>query len=307
MLLRRYNLNLLPILRELLRTKSVRQTAESVGLGQPAVSAALARLREMFQDDLLVMVGRKLELTERAEQLIDQTERAYVEAEVLLKPRTFDPKAETRRFIIATADYVTVLLAPRLAGLLAEQAPNASVQFIDLAINVEAKLMRGAIDVAIMPDHTVEALSADAASMPLFEDKSVIIASRRNPPFKGKLTRKVYEQARHAMFQVSARSDVTYQSLVLRTNKITQHNVVLVQQFLALPAIVEQSDCLSLVQRRLAELFQRNYEIDLYPTPFEAPPLSIRAYWSRTVERDPAHVWFRKLLASANPVGKSIR
>ena len=307
MLLRRYNLNLLPILRELLRTRSVRQTAESVGLGQPAISAALARLREIFQDDLLVMVGRKLELTERAEQLIDQTERAYIEAEMLLKPRSFDPKAETRRFVVATADYVTVLLAPRIAGLLAEQAPNASIQFIDLATNVEAKLMRGAIDVAILPDHTVEALSADAASMPLFEDRSVVIASRRKPPFKGKLTRKVYEQARHAMFQVSARSSVTYQSLVLRANQIDQRNVVLVQQFLTLPAIVEQSDCLSLVQRRLAELFQRSYEIDLYPPPFEAPPLSIRAYWGRTVERDPAHVWFRSLLVASNPVGRSIR
>lgn len=307
MLLRRYNLNLLPILRELLRTRSVRRTAESVGLGQPAVSAALARLREIFQDDLLVMVGRKLELTERAEQLIDQTERAYLEAEILLQPRSFDPKAETRRFVVATADYVTVLLAPRVARLLAEQAPNASVQFIDLATNVEAKLMRGSVDVAILPDHTVEALSTEAASMPLFEDRSVVIASRRKPPFKGKLTRKVYENARHAMFQVSARSDVTYQSLVLRTNQISQRNVVLVQQFLILPAIVEHSDCLSLVQRRLAELFQRSYEIDLYPPPFEAPPLAIRACWSRTVERDPAHVWFRNLLASSNPVGKSIR
>lgn len=307
MLLRKYNLNLVPILRELLRTRSVIRTAESVGLTQPAVSAALSRLREIFQDDLLVMVGRKLELTERAQQLIEQTERVFVEAEVLLQPRSFDPAAETRRFIVATADYVTVLLAPRIAGLLAAQAPNASVQFIDLATNVEAKLMRGAVDVAILPDHTVEALSTGAASMPLFEDKSVIIASRKHKPFKGKLTRKVYEQARHAMFQVSARSDVTYQSLVLRTNKITQRNVLLVQQFLALPAIVEQSDCLSLVQRRLAELFQRNYEIDIYAPPFEAPPLSIRAYWSRTVERDPAHVWFRALLAQANPVGKSIR
>ena len=143
--------------------------------------------------------------------------------------------------------------------------------------------------------------------MPLFEDRSVVIASRRKPPFKGKLTRKVYEQARHAMFQVSARSSVTYQSLVLSANQIDQRNVVLVQQFLTLPAIVEQSDCLSLVQRRLAELFQRSYEIDLYPPPFEAPPLSIRAYWGRTVERDPAHVWFRSLLAASNPVGRSIR
>lgn len=72
-------------------------------------------------------------------------------------------------------------------------------------------------------------------------------------------------------------------------------------------AIVEQSDCLSLVQRRLAELFQRNYEIDLHPPPFEAPPLSIRAYWSRTVSATRRMLHFRKLLAAANPVGESIR
>ena len=86
LLLRRHNLNLLPILRELLRTRSVSRTAEIVGLSQSAVSAALARLRETYNDDLLVMVGRRLELTEKGAQLIEPTERACLEVEGLLRP-----------------------------------------------------------------------------------------------------------------------------------------------------------------------------------------------------------------------------
>ena len=154
MLLRRHNLNLLPILRELLRTRSVSRTAEIVGLSQSAVSAALARLRETYNDDLLVMVGRRLELTEKGAQLIEPTERACLEVEGLLRPSQFDPSTESRRFVVATADYVTFLLGPALTQMFAERAPNASVYFVDVPSDLQAQILRGAIDVVAVPADT---------------------------------------------------------------------------------------------------------------------------------------------------------
>lgn len=299
MLLRRHNLNLLPILRELLRTRSVSRTAEIVGLSQSAVSAALARLRETYNDDLLVMVGRRLELTEKGVQLIGPTEQACMEIESLLRPPQFDPATETRRFVVATADYVTFLLAPTLAQLFAQQAPNASVYFVDVSGDLQSQIVRGAVDVVAIPADTASGLARDISSAVLFEDDMVVIASRRLRSFEGTLTREIYEASRHARFRMSPKNTATHQDVNFRQLGIEQHDLVMVQQFLSLPGIVETSSTLALVQRRLAERFQRSHEIDIFEAPFALSPISLTAYWGRSVERDPAHAWFRNLLHQA--------
>lgn len=299
LLLRRHNLNLLPILRELLRSCSVARTAEAVGLSQSAVSAALARLREIYGDELLVMVGRRLELTEKGQQLVEQTERACLEIETLLRPSEFDPSSETRRFVLCAADYITFVLAPSVTRAMAERAPRASVHFVDYGRDLESQLLRGLIDIVAMPDSSAGPLLDQARTAPLFSDQIVIISSSRHKTFNGPLTRKLYERARHAMFQISADSENSHEARILRKVGVKQENVVLVEQFLTLPAIVETSDCLALVQRRLAERFQRSHDIEIHEAPFETTTLDIRAYWPRSADRDPAHRWFRDLLIEA--------
>jgi DNA-binding transcriptional LysR family regulator len=297
-LLRRHNLNLLPILRELLRTRSVGRTAEIVGLSQSAVSAALARLRKTYDDDLLVMVGRKLELTEKGAQLIEQTERACLEVEALLRPPAFDPSTESRRFVIATADYVAFLLAPALARLVAQQAPQASIHFIDVPTDLVPQLVRGTIDAVVIPEDTSKGVAEQTASALLFIDDMVVIASKAHRAFEGPLTRDVYEASRHARFKMSPLT-MSHQDFSLRNAGIWQHDIMVVQQFLTLPGIVEGSGCLALVYRRLAEHFLRSHDIEILPPPFDISPISVTAYWGRSVQRDPAHAWFRTLLMQA--------
>ena len=79
---------------------------------------------------------------------------------------------------------------------------------------------------------------------------------------------------------------------------VRHRDIILVEQFLTLPAIVEATGCLALVQRRLAERFIRNYDIEIHSPPFETAPVAIRAYWSRSADRDQAHGWFRDLLVT---------
>ncbi len=298
MLLRRHNLNLLPILRELLRTRSVARTAETVGLSQSAVSTALARLRETYCDDLLVMVGRKLELTERGRQLVQPTERACQEIESLLQPTTFDPLTETRRFVVCAADYITYLLAPKLARSLTKLAPKASIQFVDYGPDLPSQLSLGAIDLLAIPESSAGQLKSQAKCAPLFSDEIVVISSKQKA-FRGKLTREVYEESRHAMFRLSEKNSGSHEARILRKMGIKHQDVILVEQFLTLPAIVESSDCLALVQRRLAERFQQIHDISIHVAPFDTDPLNVMAFWASSADRDPAMRWFRDLVISA--------
>lgn len=298
MLLRRHNLNLLPVLRELLRTRSVSRTAENIGSSPSAVSSALGRLREIYGDELLVLVGRRMELSAKALALIEPTERACRDAEELLGRAAFEARLTSRRFLIETADYATYLLAPALAACFAQEAPRASVHFSEYRANPGARLSRGAIDALVIPEDASGQLRDVANSARLFADDFVVIASMHHRAFQGALTRDIYESARHAIFRLP--DDDERPDARARPHRNVQHNnVVFVESFLALPAVVERTDCLALVQRRLALRFRQSHAIEIHPLPFEAQPLVVSVCWSKARERDPALGWLRERLADA--------
>jgi LysR family transcriptional regulator, nod-box dependent transcriptional activator len=302
MLLRQHNLNFIPVLRELLRTQSVGKTANAVGLSPSGVSAALARLRETFEDELLVPVGRKLQLTQKGLALIEQTERVCADMELLLRPSRFEACAADNTFVVATADYVSFLLAPRVADLLSRDAPKVTVRFIDIPPDYREGLGRGDLDFVVVSSGPAKDLAPWTASTVFLSDDMVVIASRRHRGFKKTLSRAIYESSPHVAFQMLARSrPADYESVTLSALGIKQKNRVTVQQFLALPAIVQNTNCLALVQRRLADAFRKSYEIDVFAPPFEMPPLVLTAHWRRVTEADPASIWFRDLMRRALP------
>jgi LysR family transcriptional regulator, nod-box dependent transcriptional activator len=300
-LLRQHNLNFIPVLRELLRTQSVGETAEAVGLSPSGVSAALARLRETFDDELLVPVGRKLQLTQKGRSLIEQTERVCADMELLLRPSRFEPRTAENTFVVATADYVSFLLAPRMAGLLAAEAPKVCVRFMDIPSDYRDALGRGDLDFVVVSRGPAQDLVPWTASTPFLNDDMVVIASRRQRGFASTLTRAAYESSPHVAFQLSRGRVSDHEALALNALGIRQKNRIIVQQFLALPAIVQDTHCLALVQRRLADAFRESYEIDVFPPPFNMPPLELTAHWRRVTDSDPASVWFRDLMRRALP------
>ena len=132
--LRKVNLDLLPVLHELLRTRSVTRTARSLNMTQPAVSRALRQLRSAFDDQLLVSPGRNARLTDRATALAGPLGRTLGELDLLLKPSgPFDPSTEAVHLVINTADYVAQLLAPVLTGICAREASHVVLEFTWLA------------------------------------------------------------------------------------------------------------------------------------------------------------------------------
>lgn len=307
MLLRRYNLNYIPILRELLRTKSVGRTAEIVGLSQSTVSGSLASLRQIFEDELLVMVGRGLQLTEKGAQLLDQVERACAELELLVRPREFDALTEPRRFVVATVDYVAFLLAPRLERILARAAPLASIQFTDLPEDIDAGLNRGEIDVAIFSSQVAAARKVTSASDPFFEDEMVVIASREGKAFSGPLTREIYETSSHVVYRHSVPMAESHENISLQDEGLLQRDRLYLQQFLVLPYVIQGSSSLAVVQRLLAEAFVDSHALEIFSPPFRVPPLALRTYWGKTASRDPALRWLKTILLQACPEPRALQ
>lgn len=148
--LRSVDLNLLTVLAVLLEERSVTAASKKLGMSQPAVSQALARLRALFKDELLVRVGRGLEATQRAIGI--QPELAEVMAAIrhILIPEVFQPGTTIRSFTIACPDHMALLLGERLLPVLRSQAPGISIRFVGVSDAIRDEIVKRSLDLAVI-------------------------------------------------------------------------------------------------------------------------------------------------------------
>src|SRR5215468_11251628 len=198
--LRKVNLDLLPVLHQLLRTKSVTRTAQSFGMTQPAVSRALRQLRVAFDDPLLVSPGRNARLTDRAQAVATPLARALGDLDLLLMPaHPFDPASEAVHLVINTADYVTQLLAPILSEICAREAPHVVLEFTWSGTRNAEDLAR--VDFMIGPRAFGQALGKRIGSLPLWRDDMVCIAAMDNRSVSERLTPAQFQATRYVAFR----------------------------------------------------------------------------------------------------------
>lgn len=144
-----FDLNMLVILAQLLRTRSVTRTARHMGVSQPAISRSLAQLRDLLGDPLLVRTGTGMALTRRGEELAEPVEAWLAATTTLLAPPHFDPAELQRRFRIASTDFgVAAVVAPAL-GAIMRAAPGTSIDIVPLGSDMARALTAGEVDLVI--------------------------------------------------------------------------------------------------------------------------------------------------------------
>ena len=185
MTLRSFDLNLAPALCALLEERNVTRAAERLSMGQPAMSAALARLRRHFDDPLLVRDGREYRLSTFAESLLEPVRAAMTALDfTAIGRQAFNPAMDARSFTIATSDYVAlVFLRPLLAGL-AHEAPQVRLRLVPITLGMGDALRRGALDLVLLPMELANELHG-LPRKALFEDRFVLAADRANPALAG--------------------------------------------------------------------------------------------------------------------------
>lgn len=292
--LRRVNLDLLPILHELLRTCSVTATARALGITQPAVSKALRQLRELFDDVLIVQHGRAAHLTDRGQALVAPLAELLSGVGQLMEPAlAFDPATERLHIVIVTADYVSVLLAPQLAQLCAVEAPHCDVLFVERAADLEA------VDFMIAPRPFGRTLGKRIASAPLWRDEMACIAAARDARWGEVVAAEDFRAARKVVYQVGERTSLDTAALVQPTSVLEASPVCGVPNFLVIGAVVEQADCVALVPRKLAEELARYRDIRILEIDYPERRLDIDAFWTPSAGAKRGHAWFRGLLDRA--------
>ncbi len=289
------DLNLLVALDALLRERGVSAAAKRLGLSQPATSHALARLREVLGDPLLVRVGRTMELSPRAEQLGPEVEVALRAVMAVFRaPSPFVPATLAHAFGVAATDYVQLVLLGQLVQALAEAAPRASIHVLPMGERSFVEVLRvGEIELAIGLPPTGGATDIHVSE--LFRDRTVGIARKGHAAAQGKLTPANYANCQHVLVAPRGTPQSSIDQSLAKLG-LSRRVVLTVPSFLVVPHIVAESDAVALVAERLARVFVRLLPLEMFEPPFDVGATRITMAWHARSHVDPAHRFFRELV-----------
>ncbi len=283
------DLNLLAALSMLLEERSVSRAAERLHLSQPSASAALARLREYFNDPLLEVQGKRMILTPLAAGLRPKLAELLGDVDRMIsQTRTFDAATSTRWFRIAVSDYLVTVLFPHLMALLHEQAPRVRLDLRAPADSTRAMLEQGEIDLVLapeplcLPDHPAELL---------FEERFVVVGWERNPLLQEPLTEEAFYGTGHvatALGQISRASFAEDRVLARGRERRVE---VTAFSFSQVPGLLVGTSRLALMHERLAVAMAPHYPIRFCAPPFEFPVMREMVHYHRGNSLDPSLQW----------------
>ncbi|MFF5159567.1 LysR family transcriptional regulator [Streptomyces sp. NPDC000348] len=291
--LARLDLNLVVALRALLEERNVTRAGQRVGLSQPAMSAALARLRRHFDDELLARVGGHYELTALGQVLLDRTSTAYDLLERLFASQaTFDPAKESREFKLVASDYAVSVFGTELARVVHEEAPGIRLRFAQTPTTVadDTATLLSATDGLLMPHGVI----SDFPATDLYDDRWVFLVSRDHPSVDDRLTRRDLALLPWVTYQRTYDAPAVRQLGMLGVEPRVE---VSVDSFQLLPLLVAGTRRIALIQARLAHLLRPLAAVRVLEPPYEAVPLREALWWHPVHTHDAAHIWLRETAA----------
>ena len=286
-----FDLNLLVYMEALLTEKSVSLAAHRVHITQPALSLALARLREHFEDELLVKVGgRKMVLTPLAESLVDPVHEALMYAEKVAAARErFSPAVSSRKFVIMATDYVVDVLLQLLLQHCHSKAPHVQFEIRRLSAKYRERIREEQdLDLLIVPEPWC---ADDLPSEPALEDAIVCVVWSRNRLVGRELTREQYGNLGHVCSSLSGPFDDH-----LRAFGLTRKKEIMVPDLCMLPKLVCGTNRIATMFRRIAEQQAKQYSLRILEPPVEFPKTHERMQWLRHKDKEPGLVWLRKTI-----------
>lgn len=290
--IRSVDLNLLVVFDAMLQHRNVTRAGEALGLSQPAMSAAVARLRALFNDPLFVRAGALMNPTPRAESLgaVIRPVVLTIQSEIL-QPSAFEPASSQRAYTLLTPDIAEMNFLPRLLAHLAEHAPQVNLKTLAMPRHAAASALEsGAAELAI--GYFPDLQKAGFYQQRLIRSSHVCLLRQGHPLGRGKLTLAQFLKASHAVVKPDGREHVIEQ--FLQAKGIQRRVVVELSHFMSLLPIVETSDLIATVPRDLAEFFVQHGEVRYVDTPMKSPVIDVHLFWHQRLHKDPAHTWLRK-------------
>lgn len=296
MAIRSIDPNLLIVLEAVVAERSISKAGIRLEMPQPAVSMALAKLRNLTGDELYVRTGRGVEPTRRARDIVERARPALQTLEdVLSLPPVFDPKTSRHEFMIDIAAGLEATILLPLAKQLAEM-PGVSIRVsYGHARNLQSELKYGRSSLAL--DFAEVATDGYVCEL-LYTSEWVVVSRREHPRLAKGLSTKLYAELSHVALSWGATPEANPLSIHLEQAGIGRRVPLTVPTLASVGLICEGTDLVGSISARSARILAERCAIDIHPMPLPLPPIRIFMAWHRTLQRDPGHRWLRETLIS---------
>ena len=290
------DLNLLVVFDAILKDRNITLAARRVGLSQPAMSSALARLRRTFNDPLFVRTALGMQPTPYAQLLAPPIQRACELVVSSLSIGTdFEPASSTRTFTFYMSDIGQGIFLPKLVAALEQRAPRVRVKVLRVPERgAQEAMAAGDVDLAVglFPD-----FRAGFFQQRLYRDEFVCLVRADHPTARPNMPAKAFAELRHvAVASVGTGHEAAIERAF--TQQRQRRRVALtIPHFMALPSIVARSDCIVTVPGRLAHAFEGFPGIRAIAPSIAIEPFEIRQHWHERYHQDPANKWIRGVIA----------
>lgn len=288
---RRLDLNLLVTLEALLVEQNVTKAAERLHLSQPAVSAQLSRLRDVFGDPLLIPAQRGMTPTAMALELLEPLRQGLDQVRsTVATHQSFDPVKAKLTVTIACTDYLQAAVVTPVLLTLRQQAPGVRVALrnLDMA-QLEGQLTRGDVDLALM---TPQVAPPSLRTRQLFDEHYVLVGRREHPQLREGITVQEFAQLEHVIVSLRGGGFVTPVDSVLEGLGHRRNVVLSAASFLLVPEIVCQSDLVALVPSRLVH--DRGERLVAVRPPFPVEGFAVGMVWHERSHGHEGQRWIRE-------------
>ena len=288
------DLNLLAAFDALVETRSVSRAAERMNLSQPAMSAALSRLRTYFGDDILAPHGKRMHPTAYAESLLPQVRECLRGVERLIAISTrFDPVTSPRTFQIVASDYLTAAVIVPLVTRLAEIAPSMRIELNLPNERSHDQLDQGEVDLLITPE---DYMSKTHPAELLYEERHVVVGWSGNPLFQGEISQADFLAHGHVAVALGNQRTPVFADRHLQMMGKTRRIDVTAASFTIVPWLLRDTLRLALMHERLAHAMVEFFPIAYAPSPFPLPPLREMVQFHQARGSDEGLSWLREQL-----------
>ncbi|WP_304608568.1 LysR family transcriptional regulator [Inquilinus sp. Marseille-Q2685] len=290
------DLNLLVALEALLQFRNVTHAAQHVGQSQPAMSRALARLRGMFNDDLLVRTSTGLAPTPRGERLAELLPSVLGAIREIVTSRSFAPGEWRSKVTMAMPDHQSLVLLPRLLPRLRERAPHLDVVTDPLLAGALRRLEQGEIDLAV---GQIGDTPPGYFRRSLYADRFACLLRRDHPALAQDWTIERFSTLRHAVIASGAEDGFGQVYDGLAKLDLPDRDPILVPNMLTAPAMIAETDLVLTVPHRVATRVAAMLPLAVVDPPLELPAYEVALIWHERRHRDPDHSWLRGEIAAA--------
>lgn len=295
--LSRVDLNLLVHLDALLSERSVTRAASRVGIGQSAMSHNLARLRELFGDELLTRGPEGLRLTPRAVMLVEPVRTTLSQVQTIVtREKDFDPATAERTFRFGLPDSMEILIIPALLARLREVAPGVHLRLYNIdSSKLLDDLDADELDLAIGYDVFPQGQVHHKRRLLFNESYLCMFNAERTGVTSAQIALEDYVRLPHIL--TSLRPTRSVRGVVddaLEKLGLQRTVVLTTPRFLTVPALVARAPVVVTMHARLARLFAAELKLSLSPPPINLSDVAVSLLWHASYDHDPSHAWLRR-------------